>query len=69
MSALKHICLNHSLVWNSGLLTLTPQAFPWCGAVGRWLTSERRADRQESIGDDDVSILEDNYQAVQGRVC
>ncbi|XP_063693589.1 sodium/hydrogen exchanger 6-like isoform X2 [Bolinopsis microptera] len=34
-------------------------AFPWCGPVARWLTSERRADRQESLGDDDVSILEE----------
>ncbi|KAL5246821.1 hypothetical protein ACHWQZ_G018874 [Mnemiopsis leidyi] len=45
----------------------TEEAFPWCGVVGRWLTSERRADRQESLGEDDVSILDDNYHPVEAN--
>ena len=48
------------------VLIVTPQAFPWCGPVAKWLTSERRADRQESLGDDDVSILEE-YLPVEGK--
>lgn len=37
----------------------TSEVFPWCGPLGRWLTTER----EPTLIDDDVSILDNNSSA------